>query len=62
MTSSSFINMENKEEVGEEELPKWMNFICPSCGIAYGVNALVNTIRKRKARRRHIEVDNKSYT
>lgn len=54
--------MENKEEVGEEELPKWMNFICPSCGIAYGVNALVNTIRKRKARRRHIEVDNKSYT
>jgi hypothetical protein len=61
MTSSSFINMENKEEVGKEELPKWMNFICPSCGIAYGINALVNMIRKRKTRR-HIKVDNTSYT
>jgi hypothetical protein len=44
--------MENKEE----ELPKWMNFICPSCGIAYGISTLIKTIKKRKARR-HITMD-----
>lgn len=38
--------MENKKE---KELPKWINFICPSCAIVYGINTLVNTIRKRKA-------------
>jgi hypothetical protein len=25
--------MENKQQ---EEVPKWMNFICPSCSIVYG--------------------------
>jgi hypothetical protein len=32
--------MNDSEE--EEELLKRMNFIYPSCGIAYGINALVN--------------------
>jgi pyruvate/2-oxoacid:ferredoxin oxidoreductase beta subunit len=36
--------MENQED----EIPKWANFICPSCGISYGINALIKAIRKRK--------------
>jgi hypothetical protein len=40
--------MRSKEEE-QEELPKWMNFACPSCGIVYGINALIVTIRKRMA-------------
>lgn len=32
----------------ESDIPKWANFICPSCAVAYGVNALVKAIRKRK--------------
>lgn len=35
-------------ESQEEEIPKWANFICPSCGISYGINALVKAIRKRR--------------
>jgi len=32
----------------EDEIPKWANFICPSCGISYGINALIKAIRKRR--------------
>jgi hypothetical protein len=32
----------------DEEIPKWANFICPSCGISYGINALIKAIRKRQ--------------
>jgi hypothetical protein len=39
---------EKKEREGEGELPTWTNFICPSCGIAYGINALIKAVRKRK--------------
>lgn len=42
--------MENMQEE-EKNIPKWMNFICPSCGIGYGISALIKTIKKRKARR-----------
>jgi hypothetical protein len=35
----------------EEEIPKWANFICPSCGISYGINALVKAIRKRRQKK-----------
>jgi pyruvate/2-oxoacid:ferredoxin oxidoreductase beta subunit len=35
-------------ESQDEEIPKWANFICPSCGISYGINALIKAIRKRK--------------
>ena len=42
-----FTTMENKQE--EENVPKWMNFICPSCAITYGISALIKTIKKRKA-------------
>ena len=45
--------MENKQQ---EDIPKWMNFICPSCGIAYGINALSKMIKKRKTRH-NIAVD-----
>jgi hypothetical protein len=37
-------NSENQEE----DRPQWMNFICPSCAIGYGINALIKTIKKRK--------------
>ena len=40
--------MENKQQ---EEVPKWVNFICPSCSIAYGISALIKTIKKQKAQR-----------
>jgi len=36
------------ESQDEEEIPKWANFICPSCGISYGINALIKAIRKRR--------------
>jgi hypothetical protein len=35
-----------KEE--KDEILKWANFICPSCSIAYGINALVRAIRRRQ--------------
>ncbi|MDE1767201.1 MAG: hypothetical protein KGI02_07215 [Thaumarchaeota archaeon] len=35
----------------EADIPKWANFICPSCAVAYGVNALVKAIKKRKERK-----------
>jgi pyruvate/2-oxoacid:ferredoxin oxidoreductase beta subunit len=38
--------MQSQEE--EDEIPKWANFVCPSCGISYGINALIKAIRKRK--------------
>jgi hypothetical protein len=39
--------MQSRE--GEDnEIPKWANFICPSCGISYGINALIKAIRKRQ--------------
>jgi hypothetical protein len=41
--------MEKKKEgEGLGELPAWTNFICPSCGIAYGINALIKAVKKRK--------------
>jgi len=36
------------EDKREEEAPKWMNFICPSCAVAYGISALISAIKKRK--------------
>jgi hypothetical protein len=39
--------MENKQE---ENIPKWINFICPSYAIAYGISALIKNIKKRKVR------------
>lgn len=36
------------EDKKEEEAPKWMNFICPSCAVAYGISALIGAIKKRK--------------
>lgn len=41
--SSLSKNMKEKEDI-----PKWTNFICPSCAVAYGVSVLVKAIRKRK--------------
>jgi pyruvate/2-oxoacid:ferredoxin oxidoreductase beta subunit len=38
--------MQSQEE--EDEIPKWASFVCPSCGIYYGINALIKAIRKRK--------------
>ncbi len=35
----------------ENDVPKWANFICPSCAVSYGVNALVKAIKKRKERK-----------
>ncbi|MGI0046091.1 MAG: hypothetical protein ACREBB_02725 [Nitrosotalea sp.] len=35
----------------EADVPKWTNFICPSCAISYGINALVKAIKKRKERK-----------
>jgi hypothetical protein len=35
----------------EADVPKWANFICPSCAVAYGVNALVKAIKKRRERK-----------
>jgi hypothetical protein len=32
----------------EEDIPKWAHFICPSCGISYGISALVKAVRKRR--------------
>ena len=32
----------------DEDLPKWAHFICPSCGISYGMGALVKAVRKRR--------------
>jgi hypothetical protein len=40
------LSMESKEE--KDEIPKWANFICPSCSISYGINALIKAIRKRQ--------------
>jgi pyruvate/2-oxoacid:ferredoxin oxidoreductase beta subunit len=40
------MSMERQEE--KDEIPKWANFICPSCGISYGINALIKAIRKRQ--------------
>jgi len=37
-----------KSQEGDEDIPKWANFICPSCGISYGINALIKAIRKRQ--------------
>jgi hypothetical protein len=42
--------MEKNKQQEEDNIPKWMNFVCPSCGIAYGISALIKTIKKRKAR------------
>lgn len=41
----------------ESDIPKWANFICPSCAVAYGVNALVKAIRKRKEQKSIKTVD-----
>lgn len=41
---SNTTNKKNKRE--EEELPKWMNFICPSCAISYGISKLIKIIKK----------------
>ena len=35
-------------EKEKEDIPKWAHFICPSCGISYGISALVKAIRKRR--------------
>lgn len=35
----------------ESDIPKWANFLCPSCAVAYGITALANAIRKRKERK-----------
>jgi len=35
----------------DDDIPKWANFICPSCGIVYGINALIKAIRKRKQKK-----------
>jgi len=40
-----------KSQDEDEEIPKWANFICPSCGIAYGVSALIRAIRKRRQKK-----------
>ena len=32
----------------EDDIPKWAHFICPSCGISYGISALVKAVRKRR--------------
>jgi hypothetical protein len=32
----------------EEDIPKWAHFICPSCGISYGISALVKAVRRRR--------------
>jgi hypothetical protein len=39
--------MGNNEDQ-QEDRPQWINFICPSCAIGYGINALVKTIKKRR--------------
>ena len=37
-------NNENQQD----DQPRWMNFICPSCAVAYGVNALIKTLKRRR--------------
>lgn len=32
----------------EEDIPKWARFMCPSCGISYGISALVDAVKKRR--------------
>lgn len=44
MCIKSMDNSENQQE----DRPQWMNFICPSCAIGYGINALIKTIKKRR--------------
>jgi hypothetical protein len=35
----------------EANIPKWANFLCPSCAVSYGIEALVKAIRKRKGQK-----------
>ncbi len=48
-TYLEFMKYKTMEE--ENDVPKWANFICPSCAVSYGVNALVKAIKKRKERK-----------
>lgn len=36
------------EDKKEGEVPKWANFVCPSCAITYGISAIIRMIKKRK--------------
>ncbi|MDQ6667004.1 MAG: hypothetical protein M3Y53_02130 [Thermoproteota archaeon] len=38
----------------DNEVPKWANFICPSCALSYGVNALIKAIRKRQQKEKRL--------
>ena len=44
MCIKSMVSNENQQD----DRPQWMNFICPSCAIGYGINALIKTIKKRR--------------
>jgi hypothetical protein len=40
-------SMGNNQDQQEDRL-QWMNFICPSCAVAYGISALIKTVKKRR--------------
>jgi hypothetical protein len=40
-----------KSHKEDDNIPKWTNFICPSCGIAYGINTLIKAIKKRQQKK-----------
>ena len=46
-TVSCGVGCTGKEDE-EEDVPKWAHFICPSCGISYGISSLVKAIRRRR--------------
>jgi hypothetical protein len=39
---------DNKNQ--EEHPPQWINFVCPTCAVAYGINTLIKAIKKRRAK------------
>jgi hypothetical protein len=45
-------NNENQSENSSQ----WINFICPSCAVAYGVNTLIKTIKKRREQKRKYQM------
>lgn len=39
---------ENNGSRGDDQLPAWTNLLCPSCAVYYGVQSLVDRIKKRR--------------
>jgi hypothetical protein len=41
----------------QEDRPQWMNFICPSCAVGYGISTLVKTLKKRRKQTTAVAID-----